>query len=194
MTKKNPVKWIDAAGATVAVGGCALAAWLGWLRPDSTTDDIRTLSQSIPALETQLASSRADLSGRTEALLRQISELSEQGTLPRTAQVEASFHQITALATSCRLDVARVTPLASQAYPGIRESRYLLELSGTTTDIGRFLSGIEHSQLWVDVGYLSVSAKPERHDDQGSANRVASITISIFSAPEADEKKVKRSG
>jgi hypothetical protein len=63
--------------------------------------------------------------------------------------------------------------------------RYAYEITGAMPDIARFFRAVEQTEFWADISFLKVDqgAGPLQ---AGSARRVASLTISLFSALPAE--------
>ena len=67
------------------------------------------------------------------------------------------------------------------------ELRYALEVAGTTPNLTWFFKSIEDAQFWADISYLKVEGEKSPRGES-SDQRLASLTISLFSSAPPDEE------
>ncbi len=183
MKRNNEVSLllINLLGAGLCLALIAAFVWLTFFRGDQTAAVISELSEGIQVARRDLTEVRASLDETTAQLQRRRVELAAGGQLPDQTPIEEYFQMLSRIASQHRLRVVRHNPLSPRAYPGLLEQRYAYEINGSMPDIVRFLRAIEDARYWADVSHLRVSGGPQ--PNQGDArNRVASLTISVFSS------------
>lgn len=177
---------VDLIGGTIVLSCLGGTVWLTMLRQDHTAAELAQLKRDISVARRALAALRAERDRERVVLRERKRELAENGALPERAPVEQYFQTLSSIARRHHLQVLRQNPLPSQTYPGLLERRYAYEVSGQTPDIERFLLEIEQTDFWADVGFLKIQASGPTGDAWG--NRMASLTISVFSALSSDEE------
>jgi len=178
---KCPPYLIDAVGAACLMACTLGAGWLVFVEGDRTKGALAELSSSIGAAGKDLADIQAIRDRQMSLLRTRERELGERGHLPEQTPIEEYFQTLAGLAARHRLNVLRHQPLTVRNYPGLAESRYAYEVTGTFPDLMEFLRAVEHTQFWADVSYLRIHtshSSEERLDDQ----RTALLTVSVFSA------------
>ena len=182
---KVPLLLLDVLGAST-LGACLVtAAWLTLFHSDHATAELRDLRQTFNSAAQDLATLRAATDRQRATLKQRQAELATNGQLPAQVPAEAYFQNLSRLAAQHRLRVVRQNPLTPRSYPGLLEERYVYEVMGTMPDLARFFKAIEDADFWADVSYLKIDGGP-RQGDAPTDERVASLTISIFSAPRTD--------
>lgn len=173
-------------------GGLTLAflggfVWFTMLRPDQTARDVDRLTNLIRSTKRELGAMRIERDREQTLLRARLAQLEESGDLPMETPVEEYFKTLSSMAKEYRLRVIRHNPLPHRIYPGLLERRFAYEVTGATPDIMFFFQALEQADFWADIGYLKITGKP---GGDGRGERVASITISVFSAiPGEDEKR-----
>jgi len=180
------VLMIDLAGGALCIGLLGTLAWLALFRGDRTVAEIRELGGTIADARRDLESLRASLDEQRTILQQRQAELATGGQLPDRTPIEEYFQTLSHVASTHRLRVVRHNPLSPRSYPGLIEQRYAYEVSGAMPDIVRFLKAIEDAKFWADVSYLKIDSG-SRQGEAGSRERVASLTISVFSSSREDE-------
>ncbi|MFH1107979.1 MAG: hypothetical protein V1790_02105 [Planctomycetota bacterium] len=190
---KVPLLLLDVLGAATLAACLLTSAWLTLFHSDHAVGELRDLRQTINSAAQDLSSLRAAADRQRATLKERQAELATHGQLPAHVPVEEYFQNLSRLAALHRLRVVRHNPLTSRSYPGLLEQRFAYEVMGTMPDLARFFRAIEEADFWADVSYLKIDGGPRQaaaRDQGGSVpttdERVASLTISIFSAPRAD--------
>lgn len=173
--------FIDVVGG-VTVAMCLLgAAWLTVIRNDRTQVQIDELTRRIDEARHDRRTLRNALDRQRTLLETRKGKLAEVDRLPTETPSEAYFQTLSRLASRHRLRVLRNNPLPPRRYPGLHEQRFAYEVTGSLSDLLRFLKSIEETGFWADVSYLKV--------DGGtgpamavSGERTAVLTLSLFSA------------
>ena len=185
--KPSSALWIDIGGGAVTATLAASLLWMVLLGDDAATREIDRLRRSVSSGRTELASLRGVLDEQSELLARRKTELSESGQLPDRAPIERDLQTLHTLARQHDLKVIRVSPLPSRRYPDLLELRYALEVVGTTPNLTWFFKSIEDAQCWADISYLKVESE-KSFGGKSSDQRLASLTISLFSSTPPDEE------
>ena len=180
---------MDLLGGGLAAGCAALLIWFTVLRTDRTSVAIRDLTEDIRLGRQRLAMVRADLDEQRGVLQARREQLDATGELPLVAPIERYFQAVSGLAAEHSLKVLRHNPLASHSYPGLLERRFAYEVSGASLDVISFLKAVEESDFWADVSYLSIEQGPRDIASRNVPDRVARLTISVFSALPPDDAK-----
>jgi len=176
---------VDLAGGVISAGLLSVFAWSAFLRGDSTVTEIRELSATIAGSRRVLGELRTSLDQQSTVLKQRQADLAEGGKLPEQTPIEEYFQTLSQVASTHHLHVVRHNPLSPRTYPGLLEQRYAYEVTGTMPDIARFLKAIEDAKFWADVSYLRIGAGTQQGDGN-SGERVAALTISIFSSSRGD--------
>ena len=172
------------------VGGCTVAgclfgcAWLTLIRPDRARAEIDELTRLLHRTRQEHRVVTAARHRQRDTLRSYEAKLAETGQLPAQAPIEEYFQTLSNFAAKYNLRVVSHNPLTSRRYPGLLEQRYAYDVSGSLSDLIRFLKSIEESDFWADVSYLTLNSRNERANaaGRGRAERVAALTISLFSA------------
>lgn len=179
---------INVVGA-VAMAVCLLTSlWLVFVRADETSREIHQHQDVLSSAQRDLAAIRGIAATQQGRLSQARSELETSGRLPSRTPIEQYSQEVLRLANLHGLRVTRQHPVPPRDYPGLFEQRYAYEVSGSTVDIVHFLAAIEAANFWADIGYLRLDAGPAPAA-RANAVRVASITVSLFSAPPSDSAK-----
>jgi Tfp pilus assembly protein PilO len=185
--KPSLALWIDLGGGVLTAALVGSLLWMVLLGDDAATREINSLKRSVASARVELASLRGVLDDQSELLARRRSELSESGQLPDRAPIERDLRTLHTLARQHDLRVTHVSPLAPRKYPDLLELRYAIEVVGTTPNLTWFFKSIEDAQCWADISYLKVESGTSSHGES-SDQRVASLTISLFSSRAGDEE------
>jgi Tfp pilus assembly protein PilO len=180
-----PLLLLDVLGASTLAACLLTVAWLTLFHSDHAVGELRDLQQTINSAAQDLSSLRAAADRQRATLKERQAELATHGQLPAQVPVEEYFQNLSRLVAQHRLRVVRHNPLTPRSYPGLLEQRFAYEVMGTMPDLARFFRAIEEADFWADVSYLKIDGGP-RQADAPTDERVASLTISIFSAPRAD--------
>ena len=179
--------------------GCALALcvlgfiWLTVIREDDTKAEIGGLNQFIREARKDHRVLQAASHEQHVLLTMRRGELAESGELPADMPVEQYFQTLSSIASDHGLRVVRQNPLPSRRYPGLLEQRYAYEVSGSFPALTRFLKSIEDTDFWADVSYLKID-RGGGPEDVASNERIAALTLSLFSAPVSDGPDVGGDG
>ncbi len=178
------------------MGGCAVAAcllgfiWLTMIRPDRTRTEISELTRLLQQARQDRRALRIARNEQSAILQSHQARLARTGQLPTDAPIEEYFQTLSVLASEHRLRVVRHKPLTSRSYPGLLEQRYTYEVTGSLPDLVLFLKAIEDADFWADVSYLAID-RGHRAADSASADRLAALTISLFSAATGEARTGK---
>ncbi len=173
--------FIDVVGG-VTVFMCLLGvAWLTVIRNDRTQIQIDELTRRIEEARHDRRTLLNALDRQRTLLETREGKLAEVDRLPTETPSEAYFQTLSRLASRHRLRVLRHNPLPPRRYPGLHEQRFAYEVTGSLSDLLRFLKSIEETGFWADVSYLKVDG------GKGlamavSGKRTAVLTLSLFSA------------
>lgn len=176
------------------VGGCTVAAclfglvWFTLIRPDRARAEIVELTRLLHRTRQEHRVVLASRHRQHAALQSYEAKLAKTGQLPTEAPIEEYFQTLSNFASKNHLRVVSHNPLTSRRYPGLLEQRYAYEVSGSLPDLIRFLKSIEESDFWADVSYLALDSGNARANaaGRGRAERVAALTISLFSVLSSD--------
>ncbi len=181
LNRQWTLRVIDIVGAC-AVVGCLLGfVWLTMIRPDRTRTQINELTRLLHQARLDRRALRTARSEQGAILQSHQARLATTGQLPAAAPIEEYFKTLSVLASEHRLRVVRHKPLTPRSYPGLLEQRYTYEVTGSLPDLVLFLKAIEDADFWADVSYLAID-RGRRAADSASADRLAALTISLFSA------------
>lgn len=184
---------------TDVVGACILAAclvtsvWFLFVQSNRTTKEIGVLRARVSHVRRELTSVRQIAEQKSSELTAIQKELEVTGQLPTRTPVDQYSQTVLDLAARFQLRVIRQNPVALRMYPGLLEQRYAYELRGGTNDFVAFFAAVEQTSFWADISYL-------RFHDGGTSlgdstgNRVASFTVSLFSAPKVEVEKQDGTG
>ncbi len=176
---------LDAIGACLLAGAFLTAAWLTFVHNEHATVEVNELTELISTATQDLKALQTAEERQRAILKERQSELTAGGQLPAKIQIEEYFQTLSRLAAQHNLRVIRHNPLASRSYPGLLEQRYVYEVIGTMPDLARFFKAIEDAEFWADVSYLKIDGG-RRNSGEPTDERVASLTISLFSAARAE--------
>lgn len=181
--------WLIDIGGAAVVGICvAVFLWLAFIREDRAGAALLDLSRSVRAAEADLLRLRALSEDQRALLSDEKAKLAVYGTLPLEPPVESYFEALAAMALRADVQLRSQAPLPPRLYPTLAEYRFVCELSGTLPNLSRFFDAIEKADFWADVSHLKIeSAKGSESVD--SDDRVAQITLSLFTAPPAPGQK-----
>jgi len=177
--------WIDLAGAAV-LAACAFAfIYLTFYQGGHTAAELGELKGLIKAAGGDLADAQAARERQRASLKSQQAELAAGGQLPTQVSLEAYFQRLSRLAQDHHIRVVRQNPLSSRQYPGLLEQRCAYEVMGSMPDLARFFSAVETEEAWADIGFLKIT-NAESGPNGVDADRLASLTISLFTASKVD--------
>ena len=174
-----------------ALGGCLVASfvcgsiWLTMVRNDETATEVRNLARTISRARQDRRTLREAFDRQHGVLEDLQTRLSTDGHLPERAPVEEYFQTLSTIAVNHELRVIEHSPLPSRRYPGLVEERYGYQVTGTWPALIRFLRSIEATGYWADVSYLRVG-RGTGPEEAAARERVADLTISLFSAEQRD--------
>jgi hypothetical protein len=175
------LRLLDALGGVLVVTSLSTFCWFTILGTDATAQEVDRLRTDIMMARREVTSLRAERDRQQSMLNVRKSELSATGELPAEARLEEYFRALALLAEQNRLRVMRHNPLGTRSYPGLLERRFTYQVTGATADLIRFLWAVEQTDFWADVGYLKIE-KAGSAEVSRSGDRVATLTISVFSA------------
>ncbi|MBI1826229.1 MAG: hypothetical protein HY287_00365 [Planctomycetes bacterium] len=188
-SKKHNLVMFDGVFATVFAACLTAGAYLVFVRHDHTSSEIRDFRETIGKSRAEILNLKADRDRLNSLVTERKSVLAQSGILPPEMPIERYFENLSRLASEHHLQVLRQNPLSPRTYPGLLEQRFSFEVSGATTDLMFLLKSIENVEAWADVSFIKISDGKSRQES-GSDDRVALLTISIFS-PLAIEAHVK---
>ena len=181
MKSKNTLLLIDVLGAAALLTMVSLTVWFSFLKPDTASSRMRSMSIELTQLEADLRGIRTAFDNLTgeHRLLMQRAEAS--GKLPERSSIDHDLHEITGLAKDSNLRLEQVQPVATVIYPNVREKLYRLISDGTFADHLRFLRAFEQCSFWADVTYFKleqVNADPKQADPA----RKCELALSFYSS------------
>ena len=195
MRRENELTLIvtDVVGAGMLAVCLVTSVWFLFVRSDETTREISVLRSRVGDVRQELTSVRQLVEKKSSELITTRRELDATGQLPSRTPVDQYSQTVLDLAARFRLRVIRQNPVAPRTYPGLLEQRYAYELHGATRRFVAFFAAVEQTNFWADICYLRFdnggTSGPDSSDD-----RVASFTVSLFSAPEVEKEKQDGTG
>ncbi len=179
---KLPLLVIDALGATLAGGLVIGCIYLTFVHGEHATREIQEFTQLINSASQDLASIQSARDQQGTVLRERRAEISSGRQLPTEIPLEEYFQVLSRLASQHSLRVLRQNPLSPREYPGLLEHRYAYEVTGSMPDIARFFKAVEEADFWADIAYLKITNAAQTSATADSQERVALLTISLFSA------------
>ncbi|MCH9003020.1 MAG: hypothetical protein IIC02_10640 [Planctomycetes bacterium] len=195
MRRENELTLIvtDVLGAGVLAGCLVASVWFLFVQSNATTREIGVLRSRAGDVRRELTSVRQLAEQKSSERTATRRELDATGQLPTRTPVDQYSQTVLDLAARFGLRVIRQNPVAPRTYPGLLEQRYAYELHGATRDFVAFFAAVEQTNFWADISYLRLTdggtSGPNSSDD-----RVASFTVSLFSAPEVEKEKQDGTG
>lgn len=195
MRRENELTLIvaDVLGAGVLAGCLVMSVWLLFVRSNETTREISVLRSRVGDVRRELTSVRQHAEQESSELSTTQRELEAIGQLPTRTPVDRYSQTLLDLAARFGLRVIRQNPVAPRTYPGLLEQRYAYELQGATRDFVAFFAAVEQTNFWADISYLRFAAGGTSGPNS-SGDRVASFTVSLFSALEVEKEKQDGTG
>jgi len=178
---KRHIHLIDIVGAFIVIVCLGGALWFTMIREDDSGVEIARLEREIVRNRRELSALHVERDRERRLLDDRERRLKESGSLPSEAPVEQYLQTLSALAKQYGLEVMRQSPVPQREYPGLLERRHTYEVSGDMKSITRFFLAMEHTDFWADIGFLKIVGNDAAPGEP--AARIASLTISIFSAP-----------
>jgi len=187
--RHHPTLLIDLMGGALLVLVAALFLSMTAFAGDGTVSQIDTMEQSIAEARRSLALVRANMDESRARLKLNQQRLANQGRLPNAAPVDEYFRFLSSLATQHHLTVRNQIPLGERQYPGLSETPFAYEVTGSWPDLIRFLEAIENAPYWADVGYLTIHPLAEQ-----PGIRRALLTVCLFSVARPQETSAPGKG
>lgn len=185
----HPTLLIDLVGGALLVLMAALFLSMTVFAQDDTVAQIDTMDRSIAEARRSLALVRANMDQSDARLRLNQRRLASQGRLPEAAPVDDYFRYLSSIATQNHLTVRNQIPLGERQYPGLKETPFTYEVTGSWPDLIRFLEAIENAPYWADVGYLTIHPVA----DQPEVRR-AQLTVCLFSVTRPQETHASEKG
>jgi len=151
---------IDMIGGGIVVTCILGLLWLTTVRANHTSRELEKLRNTRTLVHRQLTQKKNECDRKRKLLLRYQSGINKTGKLPDQPPVEDYFQMLSLLATQHHLQVLRHHPINGRAYPGLKEQRFLYEVSGSMPDLTRFFKAIENADYWADISYLKIDQGP----------------------------------
>ncbi len=186
MTKiSNAMRFLDLLGGALVATCLFAAGWVTFFGAAETMARVTELSgmvqearQAVSGFRTVRDRQQAELTVRRQAL-------TQRGQIPARPPIDDYFSALSVMAAQHRLRITRHLPLSSRHYPGLLEQRFTYDVTGAMSDLIRFFKAIEDSLYWADISYLKIERGPGT-DQAAARNRIAQLTISLFSAPPSE--------
>ncbi|MCH7923924.1 MAG: hypothetical protein IIC51_00175 [Planctomycetes bacterium] len=183
----------DVVGAGVLAGCLVTSVWFLFVQSNETTREMAALRSRAANVRRDLTSVRQLAEQKSSERTATRRELDATGQLPTRTPVDRYSQTVLDLAARFELRVIRQNPVAPRTYPGLLEQRYAYEMHGATRDFVAFFAAVEQTNFWADISYLRFTdggtSGPNSSDD-----RVASFTVSLFSALEVEKEKQDGTG
>ena len=183
----------DVVGAGVLAGFLVTSVWFLFVQSNATTREMAALRSRAANVRRELTSVRQLAEQKSSERTATRRELDATGQLPTRTPVDRYSQTVLDLAARFQLRVIRQNPVAPRTYPGLLEQRYAYEMHGATRDFVAFFAAVEQTNFWADISYLRFTdggtSGPNSSDD-----RVASFTVSLFSALEVEKEKQDGTG
>lgn len=183
----------DVVGAGVLAACLVTSVWFLFVQSNETTREIGVLRSRAADVRRDLTAVRRLAEQKSSERTATRRELDATGQLPTRTPVDQYSQTVLDLAARFDLRVIRQNPVALRTYPGLLEQRYAYELRGATRDFVAFFAAVEQTNFWADISYLRFGDGGTLGPDS-SDNRVASFTVSLFSAPKAEKEKQDGTG
>jgi hypothetical protein len=175
---------IDFIGGAIVASLAGAALWLTFVEGERVQAEVSALRDLLLSAEQDRMSLRAAQQHQLDTLADRQRDLDRIGRFPERPPIEAYFQFLSRRAAQQGLSVIRHQPIAERRYPGLIEHCFAYDATGPYPAIARFLREIEDSEHWADVGFLKIDRGPHMTTTDGDT-RMASLTISLFSAPPA---------
>lgn len=183
----------DVVGAGVLAGCLVTSVWFLFVQSNATTREIAALRSRAANVRRELTSVRQLAEQKSSERTATRRELDATGQLPTRTPVDRYSQTLLDLAARFQLRVIRQNPVAPRTYPGLLEQRYAYEMHGATRDFVAFFAAVEQTNFWADISYLRFGDGGTSGPDS-SHDRVASFTVSLFSALEVEKEKQDGTG
>ena len=195
MRRENELTLIvtDVVGAGLLAACLVTSVWFLFVQSNETTKEIGVLRSRVGQVRRELTSVRQMAEQKSSQLAAIQTELEATGQLPTRTPVDQYSQTVLDLAAHFQLRVIRQNPVALRMYPGLLEQRYAYELHGGTKDFVAFFAAVEQTSFWADISYLRFHDGGMSGPDS-SGHRVASFTVSLFSAPKVEIEKQDGTG
>jgi len=187
--RRHPTLFVDLIGAALLIVVSSLMLSMTVLAGDEIVVEIAELERSITESKRSLALIRGKVDGSRAQLERNRAQLADRGRLPDEPPIDEYFRFLSSLATRHDLSVLNQYPLGERGYPGLRETRFAYEVTGSLADLVRFFRAIEDAPYWADIGYLKIHPPPMKPDA-----RSAQLTVCLFSAAEPERENESDQG
>ncbi|MCH8150358.1 MAG: hypothetical protein IH987_20670 [Planctomycetes bacterium] len=195
MRRENELTLIvtDVVGAGVLAACLVTSIWFLFVRSSETTREISVLRNRAGSVRRDLTSVRQLAEQKRAELTAIRKKLDATGQLPTRTPVDQYSQTVLDLAARFRLRVIRQNPVAPRTYPGLLEQRYAYEIRGATGDFIAFFAAVEQTDFWADISYLRFGDGGTSGADSAN-DRIASFTVSLFSAPVVEKEKQDGTG
>lgn len=170
---------IDLAGAATVLALLLTGAWSGLIRTSPAKAELNGIRTELELKRRDLAGMQRELAKFQSTLREREGEMAGLGAPPERSPIEEDLRTLSELMTRHGLHVAEVSPLGSNSYPGVLESKYRLRAGGRCSDLAQALRGFENCRFWGDITHLQISAPAGR--GAGAAEfREADLTLSFY--------------
>jgi hypothetical protein len=186
-------RWtVDAIGGALVCACLAVGGWFAFGPPQQVAGALQARRKDADQLEKDVAEMRAAVVAAQARLAGTQETVNSLGALPRETRPEKDLNTIAELARGRKLRLSQVTPLFTIDYPGVRETRYAIEGTGSFADWMAFLRSFEASPFWADITNLEIGTTPGGRTKAASAPE-ARLTVSFYVATESAESSEEAS-
>lgn len=181
-----PIFAMDVIGGCITAACLLCMAWILIISTHQTSMEMDQLTKAQRVVHRQLSLLKNECDRKRSLIIQIQSNMDQTGKLPEHAPIEDYFQTLAVLANHHHLRVLRHNPLTGRSYPGLIEQRFLYEVSGSMPDLVRYFKAIEDTQYWADISYLKIDRGSRMYRSR-SKDRVAQLTISMFTSPEINK-------
>lgn len=176
---------IDLVGVLLVGASVSVGAWFVLGPPKDAAASLGPRRARAAALEEEVSNLRLALSRARTNLAQAQEKVATLGSLPQTVPIERDLDALAAVARSCQLVIAEVTPHGVVEYPGVRELQYTIKGEGGFLDWLAFLHAFESQKCWADITHLKLDTGKLQAANSPLRPR-AELTISFYAAHEME--------
>lgn len=180
MLQNRSLRLIDAGGALVLLGLLSAVAWYAFLKPDTASSRMRTLTGEVAQMRADLRRLRSALEAKTALRGKLLAEAEQKGRLPARSPIDQDLRTITGLANQNSIKFLQVEPVSTVRYPNVLEIKYRVRSIGEYADHLGFLKAFEQCSFWADVTHLKLEQSMADMTNFDSA-RHSDMTLSFYS-------------
>lgn len=176
--KMKSLAVVDVIGALAALACAAVGVGFGLIGSDQTAQRIDSLTNQSAQLNSRLEGLSAALHRQKDLLQQRTAAFGARDLLPETSSADQELRAVTDLARTNGLEVTGMVPMGYWDYPGIREVRYRMNVTGSYAGFVRFLDAFERAASWSDVTYIKLASD----DPRDSNDKHGELTLSLYAA------------